>query len=460
MNKPSAMKVIPIETKPLGDRSYLIVSGAEAAVIDPQRDIDRIEDLLVAHGAQLTHVFETHIHNDYVSGGRALAHRFDCSYVLPAADAARCDHTGASPDDEFQVGTLILRALHTPGHTPHHLSYVLLENDTPQAVFTGGSMLYGTVGRTDLVESSMTEDLTRAQFRSVRALAALPDQVSVHPTHGFGSFCSSSASSGVDQSTIGTERKTNLAFTASDEDSFVRDLMAGLTAYPRYYAHMAPLNREGAAPVDLSTPELVDPDEIRRRIDAGEWVVDLRGRKIFAAEHLAGTVNVELGDSFTTYLGWTLPWDTPVTLVADTITEVAEAQRQLVRIGIDRPTGAASGGPDHWGAGGDLRSFRTATFVELARASGEAGEIHVLDVRRDDEWAQGHIDGAIHIPLHDLERDLGCLPRRDLWVHCGSGYRAAIAASLLDRAGLLVVAVDDDWSEAAGAGLPIVIGDQ
>jgi len=460
MSDPAAMTIIPIETKPLGDRSYLIISGAVAVVIDPQRDIDRIEALLAAHGAQLTHVFETHIHNDYVSGGRALADRFDCSYVVPAADRTLVDHIGAGPDDEFPVDRLTVKAVHTPGHTPHHLSYVLLDAGTPLAVFTGGSMLYGTVGRTDLIEPGMTEELSRAQFRSVRRLAALPDQVSVHPTHGFGSFCSSSASSGADSSTIGLERNANLALTAQHEDSFVTDLLAGLTAYPRYYANMAPLNRAGAAAADLSVPELVDPEEIRRRIGAGEWVVDLRARRSFAAEHLAGTVNVELGDSFTTYLGWTLPWGTPVTLVGDTAAEVAEAQRQLVRIGIDRPAGAASGGPGRWAVGGELRSFRAVTFADLATSARGDGGVLILDVRRDDEWAQGHIHGAVHIPLHDLERDLDRLPRRELWVHCGSGYRAAIAASLLDRAGLPVVAVDDDWSEAADTGLPIVTGDR
>lgn len=443
------MEIITIETPALGDRSYVLVSGDEAAVIDPQRDIDRVEAVLADRGVRLSHVFETHVHNDYVTGGLELARRTGAAYVLAAADEVAYDRTGATDGDEFSVGSLVVRAVHTPGHTPTHLSYVVLEDGQPVAAFTGGSMLFGTVGRTDLISAEATEDLTRAQFQSVRRLSdELPGEVGVHPTHGFGSFCSSASTSGTDASTIGQERQSNLALTLDDEDTFVEKLLSGLTAYPRYYAHMAPINRAGPADVDLSAPEPVDPVEIRRRIHAGEWVVDLRSRTAFARGHLAGTVNLEVGDSFATYLGWTLRWGTPVTLVGDTAEQVAEAQRQMVRIGIDRPGGAADGGIDTWATGGDVRSYRTATFVDLADAREESSVV-VLDVRRDDEWAEGRIDGAVHIPLHDLEAGLDKIPDGEVWVHCASGYRASIAASLLDRAGRTVVAIDDEWAAAA-----------
>ena len=448
------MEIITVETKALGDRSYVIVDGDVAAVVDPQRDIDRILSLLVERRLRVTHVFETHVHNDYVTGGLELALRTRAEYVLAAADGVAYARTGAQDGDEFAVGGLIVRAVRTPGHTPNHLSYVLIEDGSPVAVFTGGSMLYGTVGRTDLIDAASTESLTRAQFQSVHRLAdELPDSVAVHPTHGFGSFCSSASSSGSDASTVGQERLSNLALTV-DEDTFVERLLAGLTAYPRYYSHMAGINRQGPAPVDLSPPEVVDPIEIRRRIHAGEWVVDLRSRTAFARGHLAGTVNVEVGDSFATYLGWTMRWGTPVTLVGDTVDEVAEAQRQMVRIGIDRPAGGASGGIEKWSAGGEMRSYRSTSFAELAEARAR-GAIAVLDVRRDDEWAEGHVDGAVHIPLHDLDTRLGEVPDGEVWVYCASGYRASIAASLLDRAGHQIVAVDDDWEFAAKHDLPI-----
>lgn len=441
------MEIITIETKSLGDRSYLVVDGTRAAAIDPQRDIDRVLAELDARGLTLAVVLETHLHNDYVTGGFELAGRTGATYVVPGGDDVDFDHVGASDGDELAVGDhVVLRVVHTPGHTPHHLSYVLVTDGEPVAVFTGGSLLYGTVGRTDLISEEATEELTRAQYRSAHRLAGeLPGTVSVHPTHGFGSFCSSASTSGSDASTIAQEQRTNIALTTGDEAVFVEQLLAGLTAYPRYYAHMAPRNRKGPAPIDLSPPEPVDPVELRRRIHAGEWVVDLRERKAFAHSHLAGTINVEIGDSFVTYLGWTIRWGTPVTLVGDTADEVAEAQRQLARIGIDRPAGAATGGIDAWAAGGDLRSYRSATFAELAAAHGD-GDVTVLDVRRRDEWEAGHLEGALHIPLDQLEDRMREVPADGpVWVHCESGFRASIAASLVDRAGREVVAVHDEW---------------
>ena len=448
------MEIITIDTKALGDRSYLVLDGDIAAVIDPQRDIDRIESLLTERRLRLTHVFETHVHNDYVTGGLELALRTGAQYVVAATDDVAYSRTGASEGDEFAVGGLVMRVVRTPGHTPNHLSYVLVEGSHPVAVFTGGSMLYGTVGRTDLIDAASTESLTRAQFHSVHRLAdELPDGVGVHPTHGFGSFCSSASTSGSDGSTVGQERVSNLALVV-DEETFVERLLAGLTAYPRYYAHMAGINRRGPEPVDLSPPEVVGPVEIQQRIDAGEWVVDLRSRTAFARMHLAGTVNVEVGESFATYLGWTMQWGTPVTLVGDTAAEIAEAQRQMVRIGIDRPAGSADGGLEKWGARGDVRRYRSASFAELAEAHAR-GAIAVLDVRRDDEWDAGHIDGAVHIPLHDLGARLEVVPVGEVWVHCATGYRASIAASLLDRVGRQIIAVDDDWESAAKHDLPI-----
>ena len=444
------MEILTIETKSLGDRSYVVVDGTAAAVIDPQRDIDRVLAEINARGLTVAVVAETHLHNDYVTGGLELAARTGATLVVPAGDDVAFEHVAATDSAEFPIGErAVLRAVHTPGHTPHHLSYVVVEDSEPRAVFTGGSLLYGTVGRTDLISEDATEELTRAQYRSVHRLAEeLSGEVSVHPTHGFGSFCSSASSSGSDSSTIAEEQRTNIALTTAEESAFVEQLLSGLTAYPRYYAHMAPRNRQGPDPVDLSPAEPVDPVELRRRIHAGEWVVDLRDRKAFARSHLAGTVNVEIGDSFVTYLGWTIRWGTPVTLVGDTAEEVAEAQRQLVRIGIDRPAGAATGGIESWAAGGDLRSYRSATFAELA-AEHSGIDLTVLDVRRGDEWEAGHVEGALHIPLDELEDRIDEVPTdQTVWVHSASGFRASIAASLVDRAGRHVVAIHDEWDHA------------
>ncbi len=455
------MEIVTIATPSLGDRTYLLIDGEHAAVIDPQRDIDRIESILSERQLQLTHVFETHVHNDYVTGGLELSRKHACAYVLAAADTVEFEHTGSNPGDTFAVGELVVTAIATPGHTPTHLSYAVSRNGKISAVFTGGSMLFGSVGRTDLISEAATETLTRAQFQSVRRLAdELPPDAVVYPTHGFGSFCSSTTSSGANASTIGDERRINVALTTTDEDGFVAELLGGFAAYPRYYAYMAPINRAGPSPVDLTPPAAVDPVEIRRRIHAGEWVVDLRARTAFAREHLAGTINLEVGTSFATYLGWTVPWATPVTLVGDSVEEVVEAQRQMVRIGIDRPAGSAAGGLDAWAVGGEIRSYRTATFADLAarQQHNDAREpIIVLDVRRDDERAAGFLAGSVHVPLQDLAARIDQFTNRIVWVHCASGYRASIAASLLDRAGCSVVAIDDDWSAAAAHGTITII---
>jgi glyoxylase-like metal-dependent hydrolase (beta-lactamase superfamily II)/rhodanese-related sulfurtransferase len=450
-------EVVTIETLGLGDRSYLIHDGETAVVIDPQRDIGRMLQAAQAAGAGISHVLETHIHNDYVTGGLALAQAAGAAYVVAAAEEVGFSRIAARDGDEIAAGELILTAVATPGHTPGHLSWVLREGQgDPVAVFTGGSMLFGAVGRTDLISPDQTEPLTRAQYRSVRRLAnELPDQVAVYPTHGFGSFCSATPTSG-SSSTIGAERRANVALN-SDEDSFVEELIAGLGAYPRYYAHMGPANRRGPAAPDLSAPRLADASELRRRIDAGEWVVDLRQRRAFARSHLTGSISVELGDPFATYLAWTIPWGTPLTLVGESPGQVAAAQLQLTRVGIDRLAAAAAGATGDL-ADGRLSSYEVRDFPALAAAWGRDGQV-VLDVRRPDEWRAGHLAGAAHIPFWDLEQRAGEVPPGEVWVHCASGFRAAIGASLLDRAGRRVVHIDDDWSRAAELGLPVTADD-
>jgi hydroxyacylglutathione hydrolase len=348
--------------------------------------------------------------------------------------------------------------LHTPGHTPHHLSYIVrTDTEGAPAAFTGGSMLHGTVGRTDLISPDAVDELSRAQYRSAHRLASLlPDDAQVYPTHGFGSFCASASSDGESDGTLGTEREVNVALTAADEDAFVEQLVSGLDSYPRYYAHMGPLNLAGPGPVDLSPPAAVDPVELARRIHRGEWVVDLRPRADFAAGHVAGTIGIELADAFSTYLAWLLPWGMPLTLLADRPDDITEAQRQLVRVGIDRPAGAATGGPDAWSPDADRSAYPVVDFGGVADAPGVA----VLDVRLTGERSDGFIDGSTHIPLDELLSRLDDVPAETVWVHCASGYRASIAASLLDRSGHDVVLVDDDFENAGSAGLSIVAAGQ
>lgn len=458
MSSTTEFEVIVIETPSLGDRSYVVHDGSHALVVDPQRDIDRILAALDAAGVQATHVLETHVHNDYVSGGLALARRLGASYVVSADDDARFDRESVRNGDELAVGTLMVRVVHTPGHTHTHLSYVLHDTDgEPRAVFTGGSLLYGTVGRTDLVSENDTEELTRAQFRSGRQLLEeLPPDVEVYPTHGFGSFCASSGGGERTSGTVADERIDNLVVTVDGEDHFVDRLLDGLTDHPAYYAHMSPLNLAGAFEPALDPPVPVDGEELGRRLGAGEWVVDLRSRTAFAADHLTGSIGIELDDPFSTYLGWLIPWGTRLTLLGATAGDVVEAQLQLVRIGIDQLGGAGVGPLDDIGAGLDRSSFRVSDFEELAQLRVDGPEqVEVVDVRRVDEWREAHIEGSHHVPLHGLLQHLHHVPDGTLWVHCASGYRASIATSLLHRAGYPVVLVDADFEAAERAGLPI-----
>ena len=441
------MDVIVIDTPQLGDRSYLVHDGAVALVIDPQRDTDRVEQAAREAGVSITHVAETHIHNDYVTGGFELARAHGASYLVNAADPVKFERTPITDGETVQVGAFTVKAVATPGHTHTHLSFIV-EDGEKQAVFSGGSLLYGSVGRTDLVAASDT--VGRLVEQADRSAA-------LFPTHGFGSFCSSGPATGADESTIGEQLTGNHALTDPDEDHFVRELIANLTAYPSYYAHMGPSNVQGPGAADLSVPESVDPAELNRRLEDGEWVVDLRNRTAFAAGHAPGTLNFGLDGAFSTYLGWMIEWGTSVTLLGETAEQVAEAQRDMARIGLGKPAAMATGKPDEWADGAPLGSFPVATFKDLKVAMDSGEDLLVLDVRRGAEYDESHIEGAVNVPIHAILAHIDDVPRKKLWVHCAGGYRASVVASILDARGYDVVSVDDSFGESAGpAGLPIV----
>jgi hydroxyacylglutathione hydrolase len=450
------IEIVAIDTPELGDRGYLATDGDVALVVDPQRDFDRIQVAAAERGVRITHVFETHIHNDYVTGGLALARLVGAAYHVNAADRVSFDRVGVADGDLVEVGQMRVQVIGTPGHTFTHLSYALGDGDQVLAAFTGGSLLNGSTGRTDLLGAEHKLALTKAQFGSARRLAnELPDNTTVYPTHGFGSFCSATPTVGT-SSTIADERRMNPALTRTEAE-YVAQLLAGLDAYPAYYAHMGPANMAGPAAPDLTPPQVADAAELSRRIEAGEWVVDLRSRTAFAAGHLAGALNFELGVSMATYLGWLIPWSMPLTLIGDSPESVATAQRDLCRIGIDTLEAAASGPTSTWSAGQPLEQFPSADFATLA-AQAANGSLVVLDVRRLGEWQHAHIEGAVHIPLHELSARMADIPAGEIWVHCEAGYRSAVAASFLAARGRRVVAIDDTFSSAPAAGLPVVTG--
>ncbi|HVW34959.1 MAG TPA: MBL fold metallo-hydrolase [Acidimicrobiia bacterium] len=453
----SPIEVHIIETPGLGNRSYLATDGTVAVVIDPQRDIDRIFTITALLGVRLTHVFETHVHNDYVTGGLTLARQTGAEYVVAAAEDVAFERRGMAHGDTILTGALRVTAIATPGHTHHHLAYVVADaaSGAVAGTFTGGSVLYGTVGRTDLAGPEHTDRLTRAQWRSAHRLVdAVPNSAAIWPTHGFGSFCSGGTGSGAVESTAGDERRSNPALILN-EASFLAGFLAGLGPYPAYYRHMASLNRSGPAPLASTPLPSVGPAGLRRRIDAGEWVVDLRPRSRFAAGHLPGSVNVEGIAAVATYVGWVVTWGAPISLIGPDEATIAAVRQALGRIGIDPVAG-------HVVTDGsavnpfDSAAYPVRTFADLAAAVTAGRPLTILDVRAGDEWREGHLPGAVHIPWHDLRSRLGELPAgRDIWVHCAAGLRAAIAASLLQRADLRPVLVDDRWWQVYDTGLAV-----
>jgi len=458
---PGGLSVSTIATSSLGDRSYLAADGEVAVVVDPQRDVDRVIAEAGRLGVRIAAVLETHVHNDYVSGGLELARLTGAEYGVAEADHAPFAHRPLQDGEVLELsGRMRVRVLATPGHTFHHLSYALEGDSGPVGVFTGGSLLLGTTGRTDLLGTEHSHELARHQHASARKLAdLLPDGAQVWPTHGFGSFCSATQAAG-DTADIGEQRRINPALTLAEEE-FVEQTLSGLDAYPAYYAHMGVKNAEGPEPLDLRAPATATPEELKRRLADGAWVVDLRNRKAYAASHLAGIVSLGLDGPMATWLGWMIDWGAPVTLVGESSEQVAAAQRELARIGIDDLAGAATGQPAELAADpAQLRDADTATFADLAAAlQGRTGGLPavdvVLDVRTNNEFTASHVEGAVHIPLYELKNRLGELPAGTVWVHCGSGYRATAAASVLEQADRRAVIVDDHFDTAGDAGVPL-----
>ncbi|TFC91193.1 MULTISPECIES: MBL fold metallo-hydrolase [Cryobacterium] len=448
------MDVIVIETPQLGDRSYLVHDGAVALVIDPQRDTDRVENAAREAGVIITHVAETHLHNDYVTGGFELARAHGAKYLVNAVDAVTFEREPVTDGQILPVGGLTVAVVATPGHTHTHVSYIVSDGST-EAVFSGGSLLFGSVGRTDLVAAGDTVGLTHDQYASARRLVHEAEHdAALFPTHGFGSFCSSGPATGAGASTIGEQLTANHALTDADEEHFVRDLIANLTAYPSYYAHMAPANMQGPSAANLQVPDSLDAAELTRRLAEGEWVVDLRNRVAFSSNHLQGAVSFEYGNgsNFTTYLGWVLPWNEQLTLVGDRA-DVEDAIRDLSRIGIDSPLAAIGTDPHTLSPDAPVASYPRVGWDGLLLDLAETDVL--LDTRRTDEFAASHLLGAVNVPLHEMLSRMGEIPAGKIWVHCGSGYRAGVAASLLQRAGREVVHVDANFDQAAAAGLTL-----
>lgn len=428
-------------TPGLGDATWLVASDGEAALIDPQRDVARFLEAADRRGWRITHVLETHCHNDYVSGALEVRAATGAEVVAPARGGYRFPHRAADEGAAVAVGGISLVAMATPGHTPEHLAWQVLAgtDGTPQAVLTGGSLLVGTAGRTDLLGSEHTQRLTDDQFRTLRRLARLPDSVRVLPTHGAGSFCVAGPPGGDRASTMGRERATNELLQTVSKARFQKLLLGGLGRWPAYYGHMAEINRSGPPPVrGVRAPAALSPAIVADLLARGVWVVDARDRWAFAEGHIPGSIHVEATDSFASWVGSVVPFGAPIVLVLDRPDIATDLVIDLSRIGYDAVVGMLDGGVDAWGASG--RPLERLTMVPLADVSARlngSDRVRVLDVRQPTEWREGTIPGSTLVFLGDLPGRVSDLDRDTTWlVVCRSGMRAAIGGSILAAAGL------------------------
>ena len=445
-------------TEGLGDASYLIASDGQAALVDPQRDAWRFLAVAEQRGWRVARVLETHVHNDYVSGAHEIRAATGAEIVAPARGGYTFDHRPADEGDEVRVGDMRVIARGTPGHTPEHLSWEVAGSvdGAPLAVFSGGSLLVGSAGRTDLLGAEHAADLTAAQFRTLQRLATLPDATRILPTHGAGSFCAAGPMSHERTTTIGAERRINAAFRAPSSTAFETSMLGSLGRFPDYYAHIAPINRAGPPVLGrLPMPAELHPDPVADAIAVGARVVDARDRKAFAAAHIPGSLNIELSSPLAAYVGWLLPFDSPVVLITDGAAELEDAAVQLFRIGWSRVVGSLAGGVDAWrDSGRPLRSYSTTRLRDLRAESVAGASPRILDVRQPIEWRDhGIIAGSRTIFVADLPKRLeGLRGSEEITVLCKSGQRAAIAASILDGAGIPVRLVTEggapDWSAA------------
>ncbi|QRP49428.1 rhodanese-like domain-containing protein [Amycolatopsis sp. FDAARGOS 1241] len=431
----STEHLIPLIDEGLGNSSYLVDLGdGRALAVDAGRDLRDLRAAAAGHGLRIAFAADTHLHADFLSGAVQLGHDHGATVLASAAGKREFPHTGLTDGNEVDLGGLTLRALATPGHTDEHLAFLLLDGARELGVFTGGSLIVNSAARTDLLGADRTEELARAQYRSLHRLITLPDDVDVWPTHGAGSFCS--APPGTDRTTtIGAQKHANPLLAAPDEDTFVRALVAGFGTYPRYFERLAEVNRRGPAVV-AGTPALpaLTAADVRAHLAAGGHVVDVRPAADFAAGHIRGALSIPLRDQFATWLGWLLPDTAPLVFVRNPDQQVSDLVWPAYKIGYERLVGHLAGGMAAWSAEDGPR--QTTVFADPAHTGGQT----YLDVRQATEYRAGHVPTAMHLELGSLAAHAADVPP-DAMIACGHGERAMTAASVLERAGRTDVTV-------------------
>ena len=430
----------------LAHASYLIGSEGEGAVIDPQRDVEQYVREAGANGLEIRYIIETHLHADFVSGHRELADRTGAQIVFGRTADATFEHLGLKDGDQLQIGSVVLKILETPGHTPEGISVLAQDRsdpETPDRIFTGDTLFIGDVGRPDLIGSKgfSAEQMAEMLYDSLHGkLLTLPDEVEVYPAHGAGSLCGRNMSRET-MSTIGEQRKFNYAVQPMKKEAFVQMMTTDLPEVPAYFATDVEINRTGAAPLE-QLPEAValPPQEVRRLQEDGHLVLDVRPAAAFGAAHVPNSINIGLGGQFASWAGSLMPIKTPIIIVAEDVSGVTEATTRLARVGLDLVVGFLDGGIYNWDqAGLPTSSTPQMPVDELLARIQEQADLQIIDVRRPSEYAPEHVPGAVNTPLSEFERGVGSLALRPTAVICGSGYRSSAAASLLERVHFLEV---------------------
>ncbi len=437
--------VQPFAAEELGNASFLVADpdAKVAAVVDPFRDVDPYLTHAEKVGVRVVRALDTHLHNDFVSGARELEAEAG-STIEPLAT-----------DEDITLGSITIRALHTPGHTPDHKSYLVMEDGAPKALFSGGAVMVGGTARTDLFGPHLAAHLGLESLRTLQVrLRGLPDEIAVYPTHGSGSFCGISGGAG-HETTLGIERRTNPYFTTTEVMQYLARIL-DQHRYPAYYADMGRLNAQGMRLIGRhpDPPKKLKVAEVARLKDEGAAVVDVRRGRDYDKGHIPGSYSIALipGEAFSAWVGWLIDRNRKIVLAGGSDKLHAEAQKQLLRIGFDNIAGALDGGMDAWAAAGrPVSTFETAGIEDMARMIISGEEVTVVDARDDHEWGSGHVPGAMHMYVPDVPHHAEDVPRNaPVAVHCGVGYRAGIAASLLEQAGLTriihVNAPFEDWA--------------
>jgi hydroxyacylglutathione hydrolase len=445
----------------LAHASYMLGSNGEAAVFDPQRDVDIYLKAGEEQNLEIRHIFETHLHADFVSGHKELAARTGARIYIGAQAGAQFPHVPLTDGREVKIGAARVIALETPGHTPESMCYVVIDEEKsaqPWAVLTGDTLFIGDVGRPDLSQTYSPEQLAAFLYRSLhQKLMALPDATLVYPAHGAGSLCGRSMRA-ERSSTIATERLTNYALQIRTQEEFVRQLTANLPERPQYFLDDAEINRSGAQALkELPPLDPILPAELQALLDQGAHVVDVRPVGEFAASHIPGSLSIALSGQFASWAGAIIGIHGNPVLVSATDEQIEEARVRLARVGIEKIRGYLAGGFGSWKqAGRPVLEMQQISVRELQERLSQ-GNVELLDVRRLGEWQAGHISQAMHHPLDMFPKELPALDSHPVAVHCKSGYRSVIACSLLERAGyrnlVNVTGGFDDWDAAS---LPVV----